>query len=60
MTIVNHQYILYLNGADTIYQKLVALKKCLALINRARKLNIIYKYHDLLYALKIYDHEKWL
>ena len=58
MITVNRQYILYLNGADTIYQKLVALKKRLTLTDRARELNVTRKYHDLLRALKVYDHEK--
>ena len=40
MATVDRQHILYLDGADTVHQKLVALKNRLAPTDRARKLGI--------------------
>ena len=40
MASVDRQHILYLDGADTVHQKLVALKKRLAPTDRARKMDI--------------------
>jgi hypothetical protein len=48
MTTVDRTNILYLDGADTAYQKLVALKNRLAPTDRARKLEVRRRYQDLL------------
>jgi hypothetical protein len=48
LTTVDRQNILYLDGADTVYQKLMALKKRLALTDRARTLEVTRRYRELL------------
>ena len=60
MTTVDRQNILYLDGAHTLYQKLMALKKRLAPTDRARTLEITRKYRDLLRGPKGQQQEKWL
>jgi hypothetical protein len=60
MTTVDRQNILYLDGADTVYQKLVGLKKRLAPTNRARTLEVTHRYRELLRGPKAQQHEKWL
>jgi hypothetical protein len=60
MTTVDRQNILYLDGADTVYQKLVALKKRLAPTDRARTLEVTRRYREMLRGPKAQQHEKWL
>jgi hypothetical protein len=60
MTIVDRQNILYLDGADTMYQKLIALKKRLALTDRARTLEVTRRYQEMLRGPKAQQHKKWL
>jgi hypothetical protein len=47
LTSVNRFNLLYLRDQTTIFQKLLALKKRLALTNRIRELKVIRKYKDL-------------
>jgi hypothetical protein len=49
---IDRTNLLYLRDKTTIFQKLLALKKRLASIDRMRKLEIIRKYKNLLRALK--------
>jgi hypothetical protein len=60
MATVDRQNILYLNGADTVYQKLIALKKRLVLTDRARTLEVTRKYRELLRGSRAQQQEKWL
>jgi hypothetical protein len=60
MTTVDRQHILYLDGADTVYQKLIALKKRLAPTDRARELDVARRYRDLLRGPNAQQSEKWL
>jgi hypothetical protein len=52
LTSVNRFNLLYLRNQTTIFQKLLVLKKRLALTNRIRKLKVIRKYRDLQQAPK--------
>jgi hypothetical protein len=60
MTTVDRQNILYLDGADTVYQKLIALKERLAPTDRARKLEVKRKYRNLLQGPVAQQPENWL
>ena len=60
MTTVDRQNILYLDGANTVYQKLAALRKRLAPTDRARRLDVARKYRELLRGPKAQQPEKWL
>jgi hypothetical protein len=60
MTTVDRQNILYLDGADTVYQKLMALKKRLAPTDRARTLEVTRRYRELLHGPRAQQQEKWL
>jgi Reverse transcriptase (RNA-dependent DNA polymerase) len=60
LTTVDRQNILYLDGADTVYQKLVALKKRLAPTDRARTLEVTRRYRELLRGPRAQQQEAWL
>jgi hypothetical protein len=60
MTTVDRQNILYLDGADTVYQKLMALKKRLVPTDRARTLEVTRRYRELLRGPRAQQQEKWL
>lgn len=60
LTTVDRQNILYLDGADTVYQKLMALKKRLAPTDRARTFEVTRRYRELLRGPRAQQHEKWL
>ena len=60
VTIVSTRNIVYINDKTTVYQMLVALKKRLAPIDYAYKLDLARKYNKLKTYLKREDVEKWL
>ncbi len=57
---IDRTNLLYLRNKTTIFQKLLALKKRLASIDRIRKLEIVRKYKNLLRALKHQQLNHWL
>ena len=57
---VDRQLIWYLDGADTVHQKLVALKKRLAPTDRARKTDIARRYRELHRPPPKGKTEKWV
>jgi hypothetical protein len=57
---IDRTNLLYFKDKATIFQKLLALKKRLALINRIKELEIIRKYKNLLRAFKHQQLNQWL
>ena len=47
VTTISITNVVYIKDKSTVYQMLVALKKCLALTNYARKLEVVHKYNKL-------------
>ena len=60
MATADRQHILYLDGPDTVHQKLVALKNRLAPTDRARKLGIARRDRELRRPPPKGQTERWL
>lgn len=60
LTRVDRQHLILLEGKETVYQMLVALKKRLAPTDRAREMDVIRRYRELQRAPKSQQIDKWL